>query len=167
MGRDVIEVLKTLRAVRQFTAEPLPPAAVQDIFDVIRWSGNASNRQQFEVLWIEDRELLRELARCKGHAGHLAGAAAGAVIVTWMEPDELNAFDEGRLSERIMLAAHAHGLGSSIGWLVGEGREAAKRLLSVPAERTLRTAVSIGHAAPAARRGGRRRPLDEVVRRIP
>ena len=167
MERDVITVLKSLRAVRRFTDEPLPPEAVRDILDVIRWSGNASNRQQFEVLWIEDRETLQELARCEGHAGHLAGAGAGAVIVTWMERDELNAFDEGRIAERIMLAAHAHGLGSSIGWLVGQGREQAKRLLGVSAERTVRTAVSIGHPAPGSLRGGRRRPLDEVVRRVP
>ena len=167
MAGDAISVLKTLRAVRQFSAQPLPPAAVRDIFEVIRWSGNASNRQQFEVLWVEDRELLRDLARCEGHAGHLAGAAAGVLIVTWMERDELNAFDEGRLSERIMLAAHAHGLGSSIGWLVGNGREEAKRLLGVSSERTVRTAVSVGHPAPGAARGGRRRPLDQVVRRVP
>jgi nitroreductase len=167
MARDAISVLKTLRAVRQFTDQPLPPDAVRDNFDVIRWSGNASNRQQFEVLWVEDRELLRDLARCEGHAGHLEGAAAGVVIVTWMARDELNAFDEGRLAERIMLAAHAHGLGSSIGWLAGQGREEAKRLLEVSAERTVRTAVSIGHPAPGASRGGRRRPLDEAVRRVP
>ena len=167
MAQDAISVLKSLRAVRQFTDQPLPPDALRDIFDVIRWSGNASNRQQFEVLWIVDREMLRDLARCEGHASHLADAAAGAVIVTWMARDELNAFDEGRLSERIMLAAHAHGLGSSIGWLVGKGREEAKRLLDVSAERTVRTAVSIGHPAPGAARGGRRRPLDEVVRRVP
>ena len=31
-------------------------------------------------------------------------------------------YDEGRLAERIMLAAWAHGVGSSIGWIVGEGQ---------------------------------------------
>ena len=152
--------------MRQFKDTALPADAVRDIHDVIRWSGNASNRQEFQVLWIEDRSMLRRLSELRGYARHLAGAAAGAVIVTWMQRDELNAFDEGRIAERIMLAAHAHGLGSSIGWLLGDGRESAKKLLGVPAERTVRTTVSLGYPADGARRGGRRKPLEELVRRV-
>jgi nitroreductase len=165
-GREPITLLRSLRAVRQFTDQPLPAQAVNDIFDVIRWSGNASNRQQFQVLWIENRDTLRRLAALRGYARHLAGAAAGAVIVTWMERDELNAFDEGRIAERIMLAALAHGISSSIGWLVGEGREEAKKLLAVPAERTVRTTVSLGFAPEGVPRGARRKPLVELVKRI-
>jgi nitroreductase len=162
---EFVTLLRSLRAVRQFTDKALPPEAVRDILDVIRWSGNASNRQEFQVLWIADRTTLRRLSELKGYAKHLAGAAAGAVIVTWMERDELNAFDEGRIAERIMLAAHAHGIGSSIGWLRDEGREAAKALLGVPADRTVRTTISLGYPAEGSLRGGRRKPLTELVKR--
>lgn len=165
-AKEFIALLKSLRAVRQFTDKPLPPDAVRDIHDVIRWSGNASNQQQFQVLWIEDRATLRKLSEMRGYARHLAGAAAGAVIVTWLERDELNAFDEGRIAERIMLAAHAHGIGSSIGLLGGDGREQAAKLLGVPAGRTVRTTVSLGHPAAGALRGGRRKPMHELVKRI-
>jgi nitroreductase len=164
--REAITLLRGLRAVRQFTDRPLPAEAVRDIQDVIRWSGNASNRQEFQVLWVEDRQTLVGLSELKGYAKHLAGAAAGAVIVTWMERDELNAFDEGRIAERIMLAAHAHGIGSSIGWLRDEGRAAAKALLSVPDDRTVRTTISLGYPAEGALRGGRRKPMEELVKRI-
>ncbi|HLQ62440.1 MAG TPA: nitroreductase family protein [Candidatus Acidoferrales bacterium] len=163
----MIDLLKSLRAIRQFTGETLPADAVRDIFDVVRWSGNASNRQEFRVLWVEDRETLRRLAGLEGYAGHLAGAAAGAVIATWMARDELNAFDEGRIAERIMLAAHTHGIGSSIGWLIGRGREEARRLLNQPEGRTVRTTISLGFPAEGARRGARRKPLEELVRRSP
>jgi nitroreductase len=163
---EFVSVLKSLRAVRQFLDKPLPADAVRDIHEVIRWSGNASNRQEFQVLWIEERSILRRLAEMKGYVKHLAGAAAGAVMVTWMEGDELNAFDEGRISERIMLAAHAFGIGSSIGWFVGEGRAGAAKVLEVPAGRTVRTAISLGYAAEGAMRGARRKPLGELVRRV-
>jgi nitroreductase len=163
---EFVSLLKSLRAVRQFVDKPLPAGAVRDVHEVIRWSGNASNRQEFQVLWIEERSVLRRLAEMKGYVKHLAGAAAGAVIVTWMEGDELNAFDEGRISERIMLAAHAHGIGSSIGWFVGEGRAGAAKLLEVPAGRTVRTAISLGYPAEGALRGARRKPLGELVRRV-
>ncbi len=165
--RELIDLLRGLRAIRQFTSRPLPAAAVVDIFEVVRWSGNASNRQEFQVLWVEDRETLGRLAGLEGYAGHLARAAAGAVIVTWMARDELNAFDEGRIAERIMLAAHAHGIGASIGWLTGRAREEARRLLQLPEGRTVRTTISLGYAAEGARRGARRKPLEELVRRVP
>ena len=61
-ARHAVELIRTLSAVRQFTDQPLPEEAVKDIFEVIRWSGNASNRQQFQVLWIEERKLLLGLA---------------------------------------------------------------------------------------------------------
>jgi nitroreductase len=170
---EFVSLLKSLRSVRQFTDKALPAEAVRDIHEVIRWSGNASNRQEFQVLWIEDRATLRRLSELNGYAKHLAGAAAGAVIVSWTERDEhlveatgLNAFDEGKISERIMLAALAHGIGSCIGMFVADGREKAKQLLGVPADRTLRTSVSLGYPAEGALRGGRRKPMSELVRQI-
>jgi nitroreductase len=165
-AQEFVSLLKSLRAVRQFADKTLPAEAVRDIHEVIRWSGSASNRQEFQVMWIEDRSTLRRLSEMKGYVKHLAGAAAGAVIVTWMSSDELNAFDEGRIAERIMLAAHAFGMGSSIGWFVGDGRAGAAKMLEVPAGRTVRTAISLGYPAERALRGARRKPLGELVRRL-
>jgi len=165
-AHEFVSLLKSLRAVRQFVDRPLPPDTVRDIHEVIRWSGSASNRQEFQVLWIEDRSTLRRLADLRGYVKHLAGAAAGAVIVTWMQGDELNAFDEGRIAERIMLAAHAFGIGASIGWFVGDARAMAAKALEVPAGRTVRTAISLGYPAEGALRGARRKPLEELVRRV-
>src|SRR5260370_8589764 len=101
-----VSLLKSLRAVRQFRDKPLPAEAVRDIHEVIRWSGSASNRQEFQVLWIEDRATLRRLADQTGYVKHLAGAAAGAVILTSRERAEPNPFAEGRTAARIMPAPH-------------------------------------------------------------
>lgn len=74
-------------------------------------------------------------------------------IAVVLAPGELTAFDEGRLVERIMLAAAAHGLGSSIAMFAGDEQiTAAKEILGIPAERTLRTAISIGYPATATAR---------------
>jgi nitroreductase len=82
----------------------------------------------------------------------------------------LDAFDEGRVTERILIAATALGLASGMGWLPQEARDEARRLLGVPDGRVLRTVVAIGHAAEAAagrraRPGTARKPLDELVHR--
>src|SRR5260370_5218066 len=106
-AREFVSLLKSLRAVRQFTDKPLPPEAMRDINDVIRWSGSASNRQEFEVLWVEDGAKLRQLSELKGDARHLAGAAAGGGIGTWMPSHRRHALDEGRVAERLMPPAPA------------------------------------------------------------
>jgi hypothetical protein len=67
-----------------------------------------------------------------------------------------------------MLAAAAHGVGSSIGWFVGSGVDAAKTILSIPAERLVRTAISLGYPDLAARQARQkapqaRKPLEAIV----
>jgi nitroreductase len=137
---------------------------MRDIPGVLRWSGSASNRQDWVAVLVRDRESLKRLAAVEGYAGHLAGAAAGFVLMMAGERPEQDAFDEGRLAERIMLSAEAHGVASCIGWFRDAGRDEAKRILGVPPDRMVRTAVSLGYPAEGARRGGRRKPLQDFVR---
>lgn len=167
-ARDRLRFLRSLRAVRNFGDEPVPQEITDDILDVARWSGSASNRQPWEILVIRDRETLRALANVEGYAGHLDGAPLGIVLVMRGERPEQETYDEGRLAERIMLAASAHGVGSSIGWIVGSGRDAAKDLLGIPQDRVVRTAISLGYPDEASRRpragrGQARKPLSEIV----
>ena len=162
-----ISFLKSLRAVRDFRPDPVPIEVVDDVLEVARWSGSASNRQPWEIVVVRERGTLRSLSGVRGYAGHLAGAALGIVLVMAGERDEQETYDEGRLAERIMLAAWAHGVGSSIGWIVGEGRDAAREILGVPPGRTVRTAISMGYPAeeargPRAARGQARKPLSEI-----
>ena len=163
-----ISLLRSLRAVRNFKQDPVPQPVVDDILQVARWSGSASNRQPWEIVVVRDSNTLRALSEVRGYAGHLRGAPLGMVLVMAGEREEQETFDEGRLAERIMLAAHARGVGSSIGWVVGEGREAARELLGIPPGRTVRTAISLGYADDEAsrRRSGRgqaRKPLSEIA----
>ena len=63
-----------------------------------------------------------------------------------------------------MLAALAHGVGSSVGWIVGDGRDAAREILGVPEGRMVRTAISLGYPDKGAQRAGQaRKPLSEIV----
>lgn len=163
---DLIAFLRSLRAVRNFRPDPVPQETVDDVLEVARWSGSAANRQPWELVVIRDREMLGELSRLEGYARHLAGAPLGIVLVMAGERASQETYDEGRLVERVMLAAWAHGVGSSIGWLVGDGRAAAKQILSIPERRTVRTVISLGYPDEGARRsrtGPARKPLSEIV----
>ena len=166
--RDRISSLRTLRAVRSFSLYPVPQEVVDDVLEVARWSGSAGNSQPWEFVVIRERDTLRALASVDGYAGHLAGAQLGIVLVMAGDRAEQEAYDEGRLAERIMLAAHAHGVGSSIGWLVGSGRDAAREILGIPEGKVVRTAISLGYREEDARRsrsgrGQARKPLSEIV----
>jgi len=167
-AKEHVSFLRSLRSVRSFRPDPVRQEIIGDILQVARWSGSASNRQPWEIVVIRERDTLRFLAELDGYAGHLAGAPLGIVLVMDGERAEHETYDEGRLAERIMLAAHAHGVGSSIGWIVGRGRDAAKELLGIPRQKVVRTAISLGYPDEEARRprSGRaqaRKPLDEIV----
>ncbi|CAA9457009.1 MAG: hypothetical protein AVDCRST_MAG02-2444 [uncultured Rubrobacteraceae bacterium] len=160
-----ISFLLSLRAVREFREDPVPQGVIDDVLEVARLSGSASNKQPWELVVIRDRTTLRALAGVEGYADHLAGATLGIVPVMSGGRVEQEAYDEGRLCERIMLAARAHGVGSSIGWFVGGGVPAVKELLGVPQERRVRSAVSLGYPKEGGRRGRgpARKPLSEIV----
>jgi nitroreductase len=160
--RQLTDFLRSLRAVREFQRKPVPDDIVQDILEVARWSGSASNRQFADVIVVRKRETLHALAGLGGYVGHLRDAPLGMLLVVPGEWPEGETFDEGRLAERIMLGAWAHGVGSSIGWFSPEGRQEAKRLLGVPAKPVARTAISLGYPASSPRRGTRK-PITELV----
>ena len=145
--REQIAFLRGLRQVRQLRPDPLPEAVLDDILEVARWTGSARNIQPWELVLIRDRPLLQALARIPdGKAPHLENAAAGLALVMAGEPEHFDwdTYDEGRMAERIMLAAAAHDVGSAIGWFKDAAAQEAKRLLGVPPSRLLRTVVSLG-----------------------
>ena len=166
---DPINFLKSLRTVRVFSGEPVSQEALDDILEVARWSGSARNRQPWKFLMVRDRGTLERLAALEGYAQHLAGATVAIVLVMAGNPAkfEQETFDEGRLAERISLAA-SHGLGAAVGWFAGEGRGAVKRILRIPDERLVRTALSLGHPAQNPPHGKStllqgRKPLSDLV----
>jgi nitroreductase len=161
-ARPITDFLRSLRAIRQYEPRPVPEDVVSDILEVARWSGSASNQQPAEIVVVRDGATLKALAGLEGYVGHLAGAPLGMVIVMPGKWEEGEVFDEGRLSERIMLAGLAHGLGSSIGWFGDNGSHEARRLLNVPPGRRLRTAIALGYPATKPRRG-RRKPPERLV----
>lgn len=155
---DRIRFLRRARQVRDFQPEPVPDDALADILEVGRWSGSANNRQTSEVVVVRDPEARQTLSA--GGANTAAKAAVALVIVTLGDParEELEVFDEGRMSERLLLAASALGLGASITTLKGEGPAATKQALGIPAERRVKTVVAVGVADDAAIRAKPKNP---------
>jgi len=169
---DRITFLRDLRAVRQLRPDPLPDDVVRNILEVGRWSGSAGNRQPWEFVVVRDRDMLRRLSQIDGaNAGHLATASIGIAIVIHPEVPDLDAYDEGRLAERLLLAAAAQQLGAAVGHFTGPGdtwaaSAEAKRLLGIPEQLLLRETISIGYPAERLERTPNppgRKALEQLV----
>lgn len=144
------QLLRSLRAVRRFLPEPIPADVLQDIVEVARWTGSSRNSQPWELVLVRRQDVREQLSTLGQYAGHLVGAPVAVVLVM---DGPANAFDAGRLAQNVMLAAWAHGVGSCIASLFPEENERrAKDLLGVPADRWLRTAISLGYPADAQAR---------------
>jgi nitroreductase len=160
---EVEEAIRTLRAVRQFTDQPLPDAAVLAILNAGRRAQSSKNTQPWQFIAVRDRATLQQLAACGPYAGHLAGAALGVVLVGGGEKET---YDLGQATAWMMLAAWEAGIGSCIATVYEPDK--ARAILGVPADYRIEHAISFGYPAdPAAlappRQGGRR-PLESVVR---
>jgi nitroreductase len=171
--RQTHALLCGLRSVRSFTPEPIPEAALNDILTVARWTGSAVNLQPWHIVVVQDPARLQALARCEGYVAHVDKAPLGLVLAMDQSNTEFADFDEGRLAERICIAAATHGLGSVTAWWAGQGRSDAARILNVPSGSAVRTIVSIGYsdgvrpavqtiADPAAPTAARK-PLSNIV----
>ena len=143
-----VRLLRGLRAVRRFARDPLPRHVVDDVLEVARWTGSASNRQPWELILVREKEVLRAIGGLSGASGlrHVAEAAVAVVLVP---NGRLTDFDEGRWTERVMLAAAAHGLGAGIARVPDEHSVNVAHILGVPADRAVRTMVSLGYPADA------------------
>lgn len=163
-----IEFLRSLRQSRRFTDKPVPRDVLADLLEVARWTGSAKNSQPWEFVVVEDRETLRQIAQAGAYAGFLEGVALAIVIVLNGTSPRSEAYDEGRVSERLMLAGRLHGLGSGTGWFSDDGSERVKALLGIPADRQVLSAVGFGYVEASTERppvgvDRGRKPLQEIV----
>jgi nitroreductase len=163
-------LLRRVRQTRDYLARPVPEAALQAILEVARWTGSAGNRQPWTFVVVTDQATRRAMAEAAPNTPHIG--VAPAVIAVVMEPmgETSDNFDEGRVAERIMIAATAHGLACGIGRARPDAQKVIGPLLGVPADHFVRTLVSIGYPTEAGRRsksppGQARKPLAELVRR--
>jgi nitroreductase len=164
---STLESLRRVRQTRAFTEEPVTDEELEQLLEVARWTGSSRNTQPWRFIVIRDRELLRQVSSVRDAIVWAGTAPLAIAIVIEAEGEISGAFDEGRVTERLMIAAHLLGLGAGTAWYGDEAqRAAAKALLGIPAQLTARSMVAIGHVDPASKRrsgSGGRKPLAELV----
>jgi nitroreductase len=162
VGVDVLTAIRTKRAVRRFTSDPVPEEVLEKILRAALRAQSSKNSQPWELIVVRDRDTLAKLARTGDYLGHVTDAAACVVFAAPSEEAWVY-FDLGQCAAYLQLAAHELGVGSCLG-AIYRPREAGE-LLGVPPEKSLKALVSLGYPAPGHRPAvmGGRKPLGEAV----
>jgi len=155
--------------IRQFTSDPVPDDVVDQLLELVRWTGSSKNGQPWHFIVVRDRETLRKIAALRPNINWAAAAPVGIAIVLDGRSALGEAYDEGRVTERLLTGATLLGYGGGVAWFGEPQHEAeAKRLLGIPEGRAARQLVAIGR--PRSREDPRptgpargRKPLSEIV----
>jgi nitroreductase len=169
---ELVRPLLQVRQVRDFSDEPISAAALDAIADAARWSGSSRNAQPWRFIVVREAATIGAMAEIGlPQTRALVTATAAVAIVMPEAPGTgiVNAYDEGRAAERILVSASLLGLGAAISWVRGEVRTAIGTQLGVPDGWFVRTLVALGHPTTGARRpksppGAARLPRGETVR---
>lgn len=165
---DVLEAIRTKRAVRQYRDEPLPESVVRAILNAGRRAQSSRNTQPWEFVAIRERAQLDALGATGPYVGHIARSALTIAIVTPLPERDLSIlFDAGQAAACMQLAAWRHGVVSCLATV--HALEQARDILGFPRDRHLHIAIAFGYpltesdANPRAGRSGGRRAFDDVV----
>ena len=169
-ARDAVRPLVRVRQIREYTPEPPTDAELAAIADAARWSGSGSNQQPWRFIVIRDPTVLARLHEAGVPQTRTLRTAPAAIAIAL--PNSENpispAYDDGRTTERILIAANLLGLAAGIAWIRRDVAPIASELLGIPSDWFVRTVVAIGHPTEAALRpksepGKGRLPREQVV----
>jgi nitroreductase len=166
---EVNEQIRKVRQARQYKPHAVPDDVVQELLEIARWTGSARNTQPWQFIVIRDKEQLRKISQVRTPINWVAGAPLAIAIVLDGASPITEAYDEGRITERILIGARLLGLGGGVAWFGDESQQAqGKQILGIPAELTARGVVVIGYPTtikdprPGPAAGGRK-SLSELV----
>jgi nitroreductase len=168
---EAVKPLIRVRQAREFTGKKVTKAELEAITEVARWTGTSRNEQSLRFVMLRNRQRIREIAEIGlPQTRGLPTATAAVAIVEPNEPERglSRSFDDGRAAERMLIAAHALGLGGGISRVRPDVRAGINKALNLPANRSVRTIVAFGHPTedalvPKSAPGRARLPREEIV----
>jgi len=147
---DAIKNLLQRRSIRKYTDKPVAEAIIKDLLNAGMHAPSARNIQPWHYVVINDRHILDELAVAHPHAKMLKQATLAILVCGDKKLQEMDGYiiqDCSAATQNILLAAHAHGLGSV--WLGMYPREqrmqGVAKLLDLPDHILPVSLISIGY----------------------
>jgi nitroreductase len=168
-AQAVTRELCRVRQARQYRPDAVSGEVIAELLEIARWTGSSRNSQPWHFIVVTDTEQLRQISEIRTPINWVAAAPLAIAIVLNGASEASEAYDEGRVTERLLIGAHLLGLGGGTAWFGDAAQQArGKEILGIPAERTARSVVVLGYPSsvkdprPGAAAGGRK-PISEVV----
>ena len=161
--------IRRVSQIRQYAPDPVPDEVVDQLLELARWTGSSKNTQPWRFVVVRDKDRLKKISALRPNINWAAAAPLGIAISLEGRDPLSEAYDEGRLTERLLTGANLLGYGGGVAWFGDASQQAeAKRILGIPEDRTARQIVLIGKAIstkdprPTGPPRGRM-PLSELV----
>ncbi len=166
---DVITAIRTRRSVRSYSPQAIPPQAVARLKDAARWAPTACNLQPWNLVFVTDEPLRRDLAHAACDQRWIAEAplvvaACGYPEKAYQHMGGQNCsldIDVAIMLDHLVLAAVAEGLGTC--WIGAFDEPQVKLLLRVPAAVRVIAMIPVGYPAYPELLS----PADEGLRKPP
>jgi nitroreductase len=165
-SEETLRSLRRLRVVRHFRPEPVADRDLDRILEVARWTGSSKNRQSWVFVVIRDRARLDLLAECGSFTTPIRRSS---LVIAPVGLPDVYEWDLGRVSQNIMLAAAALGVGSCPVTL--HRTEQGRGVLGLPPDHVCNVVIALGYPDDPAESAARaenplsgRRSLSDLVR---
>ena len=152
---DMIELLRKRRSIRKFADKIIEPEKIEILKEALLRSPSSRGIDPWEFIFVDDSELLKQLALCKPHgAGFLKEAALGIVICADEQKSDVWVEDCSIASILVQMVAQSIGLGSC--WIQIRKRkfddhttseDCIRNLLNIPGGLKVESIIALGYPA--------------------
>ena len=152
---DVFQAIRKRRSIREYKRKAIPPKAIEDLIDALRWAPSAGNLQSRFFYFVFDKELRKQLARSAWEQMYVAQAPLA--VVACMDPERIEdeygergvelyaVMDVAASIQNLMLVAESEGLGTC--WVGALEEEEVREILEIPDHLRPVSIVAVGYPA--------------------
>jgi nitroreductase len=161
----IIEIIKSRRSIRQFTAEPVAEEMIEQVLEAGRWAPSGLNNQPWRFSVITDAALKGEISKMTNYSKIVLDAQV--LIPVFLDTEksyhrEKDLLGVGACLQNILLEAHALGLGAVwLGEIIKSGAQ-IRNLLGLGKGLDLMAVIALGHPGEKPK-SGKRKALRELV----
>ena len=161
MASEVFDAVRTVLAVREYEAKPIPHDVLRRIAEAGRLTASGGNGQPWHFVFVTDRQSLEELGRLVKTGPYIATAAA-AIVAAGERDNPIAVSDVSRAIQSMILTAWADGVGSN--WTGFASLDAVREFVGLPDKYNVFAVLPLGYPKRKLGRGIKnRKPPREVL----
>lgn len=145
---EIMEIIKTRRSIRKYTALQVSDSLITSILEAGRWAPSGLNNQPWRFMVIRDTDMKKGLSRFTKYGSIIKESSA--IIMVFI--DRLSIYDRdkdimsvGACIQNMLLEAHSLGLGTCwLGEILNRKTE-VNRYLKIKKQYELMAVISLGY----------------------